>query len=168
MNRFVAGLITVLLFTSAVFAADAWRAPSNAQIDSIYPQVETLYMDLHRNPELSTHEVKTAATIADQLRRLGYEVTTGVGGTGVVGVLKNGAGPTVMIRAELDALPVPEKTGLQYASHVTTKDDQGLDVPVMHACGHDLHMAVGIGTAALLVQNKDRWHGTFIFVGQPA
>jgi amidohydrolase len=86
----------------------------------------------------------------------------------VVGLFKNGAGPVVMLRAELDALPVPEKTGLPFASHATTKDDRGVDVPIMHACGHDLHMAVGIGTAALLVQNKDRWHGTFIYVGQPA
>jgi hippurate hydrolase len=91
-----------------------------------------------------------------------------VGGNGVVGVFKNGAGPVVMLRAELDALPVPEKTGLAYASQVTTHDDRGVEVPVMHACGHDLHMAIGIGTAALLVQNKDRWHGTFIYVGQPA
>ncbi len=135
------------LLVSPLFAADAWRAPSKDQIDGIYPQVETLYMDLHRNPELSLHEEKTAARIADQLRHLGFDVTTGVGGTGVVGVLKSGAGPTVMIRAELDALPVPEKTGLTYASHVTTKDDQGAEVPVMHACGHDLHMAIGIATA---------------------
>lgn len=168
MNRLVASLITILFLTSAVFAADAWQAPSKSQIDGIYPQVESLYEDLHRNPELSLHEVKTAATIAEQLRRLGFDVTTGVGGNGVVGILKNGAGPTVMIRAELDALPVPEKTGLQYASHVTTRDDHGVEVPVMHACGHDLHMAVGIGTATLLVQNKDKWHGTFIYVGQPA
>src|SRR5437667_3380047 len=156
------------LLVSPLFAADAWRAPSKDQIDGIYPQVETLYMDLHRNPELSLHEEKTAARIADQLRHLGFDVTTGVGGTGVVGVLKSGAGPTVMIRAELDALPVPEKTGLTYASHVTTKDDQGAEVPLMHACGHDLHMAIGIATATLLAQNKDRWHGAFIYVGQPA
>jgi hippurate hydrolase len=149
------------------WAAEPWRVAS-AQIDAVYPQVEALYLDLHRNPELSYHEEKTAAKIADQLRKLGYDVTTGVGGNGVVGVFKNGAGPVVMLRAELDALPVPEKTGLAYASHVTTHDDRGVEVPVMHACGHDLHMAIGIGTAALLVQNKDRWRGTFIYVGQPA
>ncbi len=166
MNRHLLALALPLMLATTLLAADAW--PAKAQIDAIYPQVESLYLDLHRNPELSLHEVKTAARMADQLRKLGYDVTTGVGGTGVVGVLKNGAGPTVMIRAELDALPVPEKTGLDYASHVMTKDDSGADVPVMHACGHDLHMAVGIGTAMLLAQNKDRWHGTFIFVGQPA
>lgn len=160
-------LLLVVTLSVASFAADSWTAPS-AQIDIVYPQVESLYFDLHRNPELSYHEEKTAAKIADQLRKLGYDVTTGVGGNGVVGVFKNGAGPVVMLRAELDALPVPEKTGLEYASHVTTHDDRGVEVPVMHACGHDLHMAIGIGTAALLVRNKDRWHGTFIYVGQPA
>jgi amidohydrolase len=160
-------LLLLLTLSLTSWAAETWRTPT-VQIDAVYPQVEALYLDLHRNPELSYHEEKTAAKIADQLRKLGYEVTTGVGGTGVVGVFKNGAGPVVMLRAELDALPVPEKTGLPYASHVTTHDDRGVEVPVMHACGHDLHMAVGIGTAALLVQNKDRWHGTFIYVGQPA
>jgi amidohydrolase len=167
-SHFLIACTVLPLFMVQLFAADAWRAPSKAQIDGIYPQVETLYEDLHRNPELSYHEEKTAATIADQLRKLGFAVTTGVGGTGVVGILKNGAGPTVMIRAELDALPVPEKTGLTYASHVTTHDDRGVEVPVMHACGHDLHMSIGIGTATLLAQNQNRWHGTFIYVGQPA
>src|SRR5713101_6424473 len=99
-------------------APDAWRVPSKEQLDAIYPKAECLYLDLHRNPELSLHEEQTAAKIADQLRRLAFDVTTGIGGTGVVGVLRNGAGPTVMIRAELDALPVLEKTGLPYASHV--------------------------------------------------
>ncbi len=152
----------------SAFAAGPWTAPSRQQVDAVYPQVETLYENLHRNPELSYHEQKTAASIADQLRKLGYEITTGIGGNGVVGILKNGGGPVVMLRAELDALPVPEKTNLPYASHVTTHDDRGVEVPVMHACGHDLHMAVGIGTAALLAQNKEQWHGTFIYVGQPA
>ncbi len=146
-------LLLLLLSLSAAsfpvtsWAAEPWRAPST-QIDSVYPQVEALYLDLHRNPELSYHEEKTAAKIADQLRKLGYDVTTGFGGTGVVGVFKNGSGPVVMLRAELDALPVPEKTGLPYASHVTTHDDRGVEVPVMHACGHDLHMAIGIGKTA--------------------
>jgi amidohydrolase len=153
--------------SAAASIPPSWQV-SSAQIDAVYPQVERLYMDLHRNPELSYHEEKTAVKLAEQLRKLGYEVTTNVGGTGVVGVLKNGSGPVVLLRAEMDALPVPEKTGLPYASHVTTKDDRGVEVPVMHACGHDLHMAVGIGTASLLAQNKDRWQGTFIYVGQPA
>jgi hippurate hydrolase len=171
MKRLILHLFLLFFaFSVASLAADnakSWSA-SPSQIDGVYPQVEALYLDLHRNPELSYHEEKTAAKIADQLRKLGYNVTTGVGGNGVVGIFKNGAGPVVMLRAELDALPVPEKTGLPYASHVTTHDDRGVEVPVMHACGHDLHMAIGIGTAALLAQNKDRWHGTFIYVGQPA
>ncbi|PYX25480.1 MAG: amidohydrolase [Acidobacteria bacterium] len=161
-------LAAALCLPTLLFAADPWRAPSPQQIDAIYPQMRVLYEDLHRNPELSLHEEKTAAKIADQLRKLGYNVTTGVGKTGVVGVLKNGPGPVVMIRAELDALPVLEKTELAYASHATTHNDQDVEVPVMHACGHDLHMSVGMGTAALLAQHKDRWHGTFIYVGQPA
>ena len=161
-------LAAALCLPTLLFAADPWRAPSPQQIDAIYPQMRVLYEDLHRNPELSLHEEKTAAKIADQLRKLGYDVTTGVGKTGVVGVLKNGPGPVVMIRAELDALPVLEKTELAYASHATTHNDQDVEVPVMHACGHDLHMSVGMGTAALLAQHKDRWHGTFIYVGQPA
>lgn len=168
MKHTLVTLCISLILGSSLSPADRWNAPSKAQIDAVYPQVESLYMELHRNPELSLHEQKTAATIADQLRRLGFDVTTGVGGTGVVGVLKNGEGPTVMIRAELDALPVLEKTDLPYASHVTTKDENGADVPVMHACGHDLHMAIGMGTATLLAQNKHRWGGTFIYVGQPA
>ena len=161
-------LAAALCVPTLLLAAEPWRAPSAQQIDAIYPQMRVLYEDLHRNPELSLHEEKTAAKIADQLRKLGYDVTTSVGKTGVVGVLKNGPGPAVMIRAELDALPVLEKTELPYASHATTHNDQDVEVPVMHACGHDLHMSAGMGTAALLAQHKDRWHGTFIYVGQPA
>jgi amidohydrolase len=161
-------LAAALCLPALLFAADPWGAPSAQQIDAIYPQMRVLYEDLHRNPELSLHEEKTAAKIADQLHKLGYDVTTGVGKTGVVGVLKNGPGPVVMIRAELDALPVLEKTELAYASYATTHNDQDVEVPVMHACGHDLHMSVGMGTAALLAQHRDRWHGTFIYVGQPA
>ena len=166
MKRTALLLFSLLVAAMPLAAADTWTAPSQSQIDAIYPQIEALYEKLHRNPELSLHEVKTAATIADQLRQLGFDVTAGVGGTGVVGVLKNGPGPTVMIRAELDALPILEKTGLPFASHVTTHNDQGEEVPVMHACGHDLHMSIGIGTATLLARNKGRWHGTFIYVGQ--
>jgi hippurate hydrolase len=165
MTRIAAFLF---LLTTSLFAADPWRSPSRQQVDALYPAIRMLYEDLHRDPELSFHEEKTAAKMADRLRQLGFQVTSNIGGNGVVGVLKNGSGPTVMVRAELDALPVLEKTGLPYASHVTTRDDQGIQVPVMHACGHDLHMAVAIGTAMLLAQHKDHWHGTFLFVGQPA
>ena len=134
----------------------------------MYPEAHALYLDLHQNPELSGHETQTAAKLAGRLRALGYEVTEHVGGTGIVATLKNGAGPTVMLRTELDALPVEEKTGLPYASKVHAKDDAGHDVPVAHACGHDLHMAALVGTAAIMAHSKDTWHGTLMLIGQPA
>ena len=134
----------------------------------MYPEAYALYLDLHQNPELSSHETRTAAKLASQLRALGYDVTEHVGGTGIVAILKNGSGPTVMLRTELDALPVEEKTGLAYESKVRTKDDSGRDVPVMHACGHDLHMASLLGTAAVMAHSKDSWHGTLMLIGQPA
>jgi hippurate hydrolase len=139
-----------------------------SEVNSVYPQVQTLYVDLHQHPELSLHEVNTAARLASNLRTLGYEVTEKVGGTGVVGILRNGTGLTIMLRTELDALPVEEKTGLPYASTVHTKDDAGHDVPVMHACGHDIHMAAWVGTATIMAQTKRDWHGTLILVAQPA
>ena len=135
---------------------------------ALYPQVESLYIDLHKNPELSLHEEKTAAKLAERMRKLGYEVTTNVGGFGIVAILKNGPGPTLMIRTDMDALPVLEQTGLPYASKVTTHDDAGIEVPVMHACGHDVHMATWIGTATILAKSKDLWKGTLMFIGQPA
>jgi len=141
---------------------------SASDLDRVYAPAESLYFDLHQHPELSLHEVQTAAKIADRLKSLGYEVTTGVGLTGVVAILKNGAGPVIMLRTELDALPVPEQTGLPYASTVTTKDDSGATVPVMHACGHDLHMAALTGTADWMAHNKQQWHGTLMLIGQPA
>ena len=166
-------LIVILTITLAVArqlsAGSATPStPLSTQVDSIYKDVEALYIHLHQNPELSLHEQKTAAKLVDALRQTGFEVTTGVGGTGVVGVLRNGPGPTVMLRTDTDALPVEEKTGLPYASHVRTKDDSGADVPVMHACGHDIHMASWIGTARIMAATKDRWHGTLVMVGQPA
>jgi len=143
-------------------------AAQTAGLDAIYPEMDALYLDLHRSPELSRNEVKTSAKMAERLRKLGFEVTTGIGGTGVVGVLRNGSGPTVMLRTELDALPVEEKTGLSYASKVTATDAAGRAVPVMHACGHDIHMTSWVATATLLSRGKDRWRGTVVMVGQPA
>jgi hippurate hydrolase len=140
----------------------------SAEVQSVYPEVQSLYIDLHEHPELSTHEVNTAAKLAALLRKLGYEVTGNVGGTGVVGILRNGNGPVVMLRTELDALPVEEKTGLAYGSKATTKDDSGREVHVMHACGHDIHMAAWIGTADIMAKTKSQWHGTLMLVGQPA
>ncbi len=134
------------------------------------------YKMLHAAPELSHHEEKTAAFFAGELRKLGYTVTEHIGkyekpewtGYGVVGILKNGAGPTVLIRTELDALPVEEKTGVPYASKVKTKNDAGVEVSVMHACGHDIHMTSMLGTAKVLAERKGEWHGTLIILGQPA
>ena len=134
------------------------------------------YKMLHAAPELSHHEEKTAAFFASELRKLGYTVTEHIGkyekpewtGYGVVGILKNGAGPTVLIRTELDALPVDEKTGVPYASKVKTKNDASVEVSVMHACGHDIHMTSMLGTAKVLAEKKGEWHGTLIILGQPA
>ena len=151
----------------ALLLLAAGTPPGLEGLDALYPQLDALYVQLHQSPELSMKEEKTAATMAEQLRKLGYEVTTGVGGTGVVGVLRNGKGPTVLLRTELDALPVEEKTGLPFASHVTGTNPAGQTVPVMHACGHDAHMAGWTGAAALLAKDKDRWRGTVLMVGQP-
>ncbi len=153
---------------AGLIAAASAQTPTSKEVDAVYPDAHALYVDLHENPELSSHEVQTAAKLAGRLRGLGYEVTEHVGGTGIVAILKNGAGPTVMLRTELDALPVEEKTGLAYASKVRTKNDAGQDVPVMHACGHDLHMASVLGTAEVMAHSKDSWHGTLMLIGQPA
>jgi hippurate hydrolase len=170
MKRAFAVALAAGCFASRLVAAQA-VAPQNAALaglDALYPDLQRLYFDLHRNPELSFHEEKTAAKLADRLRALGFEVTTGIAGTGVVGLLRNGKGPTVMIRTDLDALPVEERTGLPYASKATTKNDSGATVSVMHACGHDVHMSSWIGTATLLSKTRDRWRGTLMMVGQPA
>jgi hippurate hydrolase len=159
---------TVLILAASGWSQSSGQASLSGEVNSVYPQVETLYMDLHRHPELSGHEVNTAATIAAKLRGLGYDVTEHVGGTGVVAVLRDGSGSTVMLRTELDALPVEEKTGLAYASKVTVKNDAGLTVPVMHACGHDIHMAALVGTAEIMAKTKGQWHGTLVLIGQPA
>jgi amidohydrolase len=157
----------LFLFFAIAISSYAQTVTSK-EVDAAYPAAHELYLDLHQNPELSSHETQTAAKLAARLRNLGYEVTEGVGGTGVVAILKNGAGPTVMVRTELDALPVEEKTGLSYASKVHAKDDAGRDVPVMHACGHDVHMAVLVGTADIMAHTKASWHGTLMLIGQPA
>jgi amidohydrolase len=163
-----AALLSLMLLGPFAARADSDQRPILASLDSIYRDLDTLYIDLHQTPELSRHEEKTAAKMAARLRKLGFEVTTGIGGTGVVGVLRNGSGPTVMLRTELDALPMEEKTGLPFASKVLAKNDAGLAVPVMHACGHDIHMTSWVGAAILLAQSKDRWRGTLVMVGQPA
>jgi amidohydrolase len=129
---------------------------------------EAMYMDLHKNPELSQQEFRTSAKMAETLKNLGFEVTTGVGGNGVTGIFRNGDGPVLMLRTDMDALPVREMTGLPYASKVVTHDINGNETPVMHACGHDLHMTVWCGVLQTLVSLKQKWHGTIVAVAQPA
>ncbi|ALJ14730.1 peptidase M20 [Sphingopyxis macrogoltabida] len=144
----------------------AEKAAISRRLDTEYPQLDALYKDLHRHPELSHQEVRTAAKLAAEMRRLGFEVTEGVGGTGIVAILRNGTGPTVLVRTDLDALPMEEKTGLPYASKAR-QTWQGKLGPVAHSCGHDVHMATWIGTAAMLAASRERWNGTLMFAGQP-
>src|SRR5947209_7077596 len=136
-------------------------------LSAIYPDIEALYIDLHEHPELSMQEVQTSAKVASRLKDAGLEVTSGVGGTGMVGILRNGSGPTVMLRGDMDALPIEEKTGLPYASNVKVKNSAGQVVPVGHMCGHDLHTSCLVGTAHLLAQGKQAWSGTLMIVAQP-
>jgi hippurate hydrolase len=161
-------IAAALLGFAHATVAQTRPADAAAEVDAVYPQADALYRDLHQRPELSGHEQKTAETLAAALRTLGFEVTTGVGRTGVVGVLKNGAGPVVLLRTELDGLPVEEKTGLDYASTARTRNDDGVDVGLMHACGHDLHMAAWMATARIMAGARDRWAGTLVLIGQPA
>ena len=167
-----------LALASALIASvAAAQSPAlDSRIDQELPSLVSTYKTLHASPELSRHEDKTAALLARELRGFGYEVTEHVGkypkpewqGHGIVAVMKNGAGPTVLVRADMDALPVEEQTGLPYASHVHTKNDAGVDVGVMHACGHDVHVTSLIGTAKLLAAMKEQWHGTLVLIGQPS
>jgi amidohydrolase len=168
MRRSAIVLLGLLGVTGRAPSQTAWTTPSTAEVDAIYPDVESLYIDLHRNPELAFQEVQTAAKLAARVKALGYEVTSGVGRTGIVAVLQNGPGATVMLRTELDALPVEEKTNLPFASTVTVKNAAGQTTAVMHACGHDIHMAAWAGTARLMAEHKDQWHGTLMLIGQPA
>jgi amidohydrolase len=167
-HRLIMKTAGLFLFFSLAISVCAQTPASSREVDAVYPAAHDLYIEFHQAPELSSHETETASKLASRLRALGYEVTEGVGGTGVVAILKNGDGPTVMLRTELDALPVEEKTGLTYASKVHAKDDSGRDVPVMHACGHDLHMAAIVGTADVMAHSKQSWHGTLMLIGQPA
>jgi len=150
--------------------SDKVASPSTRATDalrSMLPQLEALYKDVHSHPELSMQEKRTAALAADHLRAAGFEVTTGVGVTGVVGVLRNGDGPTVMLRADMDALPVEEATGLPYASKVTATDREGKVVPVSHMCGHDMHVTWLVGASRLLADARSTWQGTLLAVFQP-
>ncbi len=159
-----------LLLPSLTAAAEVKQqaAAITRIVTAEYDSLESLYKHLHTNPELSLREVKTAARMARELKDLGFEVTEKVGGTGVVGVLRNGKGPTVLVRTDMDALPVVEQTGLPYASKVRTRDKNDREVGVMHACGHDMHMTCWVGAARVLARLKDHWQGTLVFIGQPA
>ena len=138
-----------------------------SNLHTLLPDLESVYKDIHSHPELSMQEQRTAGIAAERLRAAGYDVTTGIGKTGVVGVLRNGDGPVVMLRADMDALPVREATGVPYASSVTA-DQNGNPVPVMHACGHDMHVTWLIGAATVLAQNRNAWRGSLMPVFQPA
>jgi amidohydrolase len=174
MNRFVNSL------AAAVALSAANLLPAHAELDvanlkkaietslaSDYPKLDALYKELHAHPELAFQEVKTAARLAAEMRALGFDVTENVGKTGLVAIYRNGDGPTIMVRTELDALPMEEKTGLDYASRDKTNWN-GREVFVAHSCGHDIHMASWIGTAKTLLGLKDQWHGTLMFIAQPA
>jgi amidohydrolase len=160
-------LLVALAAAGVAHAAPLPQAMSD-QLNAAYPAIESFYQDLHRHPELAFNEHLTAAKLAERAKALGFEVTTGIGGTGVVAIMRNGPGPTVMLRTELDALPVLEKTGLAYASTVTAKNAAGEAIPVAHACGHDLHMSAWFGSAKLMADNRKQWSGTLMLVGQPA
>ena len=161
------GLAAVCLAAQAQGVAERFGKRIDAQIAQHYPHVEALYRDLHANPELAFAEVQTAKKLAAEMRALGFEVTEGVGKTGLVALLRNGPGPVVMVRTELDGLPMEEKTGLPFASRAKTTF-QGKETFVAHSCGHDLHMASWVGTARTLVALKDQWRGTLMFIAQPA
>lgn len=161
-------MLAMVFLAAATALAQKALPPALAPLDGLYPELDKLYLDLHQSPELSLHEEKTSAKMASQLRALGFEVAERVGGYGVVGVLKNGKGPTILVRADMDGLPVEEKTGFSYASKVTVKDDSGATVPVMHACGHDIHMTSWVGAATLLAKDKGHWRGTLVMIAQPA
>jgi len=143
-------------------------ASVDKKLDADIKELVALYQHLHTNPELSLMETRTSSRLAEEMKNLGYDVTEKVGGNGIVAVLKNGPGPVVLIRTDMDALPITEQTGLPYASKVKMKDWNGNEVGVMHACGHDIHMTCWIGTARVLAAMKDQWSGTVVFMGQPA
>ncbi|HEY2678659.1 MAG TPA: amidohydrolase [Steroidobacteraceae bacterium] len=168
----------IIVFLAAFAAAVAAQAAEpfdvaaaklkiDAVLDKNYPQLDKLYKDIHAHPEVAFQENRTAALLASEMRKLGFEVTEHVGRTGIVALYRNGAGPTVMVRTELDALPMEEKTGLPYASRATQVVD-GKTTFVAHSCGHDSHMAWWLGTAQALLAMKNQWHGTLMFIGQPA
>src|SRR6202163_793792 len=173
MNRFAKALLSSVALGAAFAPAQAeidvikLKAAIETSVEADYPKLDALYKDIHAHPEVAFQEVKTAAKLAAEMRALGFEVTEKIGKTGLAAIYRNGDGPTIMVRTELDALPMEEKTGLPYASRVKTTY-LGKETFVAHTCGHDLHMSIWVGTARTLVALKNRWHGTLMFVAQPA
>ncbi|WP_380875410.1 N-acyl-L-amino acid amidohydrolase [Sphingomonas sp. DBB INV C78] len=160
---------SLFAFTAlSLVATPALADPLGDAVKADMPSLLTIYRDLHANPELSGEEVKSAAKMAAEAKKAGFEVTTGVGKTGVVAVMKNGPGPVVLLRADMDALPLVEQTGIPYASKVKAATREGAETGVMHACGHDTHMTAWIGTARRMAAMKSQWSGTLVMVGQPA
>lgn len=157
-----------IVLLALMLGMPARAADVAAMVREELPSLARLYEELHANPELSLQEVETAARLAAELRGAGLEVTEKVGGHGLVGVLRNGEGPVILVRTDLDGLPVKEQTGVAYASRKVVKDDLGREVPVMHACGHDAHMACFVGTARVMARRRDEWRGTLLMIGQPA
>src|SRR5580704_9571342 len=172
MKLFLAPLLAstalcIALPAHAELDVSALKSAIETSVESNYDHLDALYKDIHAHPELAFQEVKTAAKLAAEMRALGFEVTEQIGKTGLVAIYRNGSGPTIMVRTELDALPMEEKTGLPYAS----RDKQtwyGRETFVAHSCGHDIHMASWVGTAKTLVGLKDQWQGTLMFIAQPA
>jgi amidohydrolase len=169
VHKVVLGTALLALMAGRASALDvaAVKPGVEAEVAADYPHLLALYKDIHAHPELGFQETRTAAKLAGEMRALGFTVTEGVGKTGLVAIYRNGPGPTVMMRTELDALPLEEKTGLAYASHEKAIWD-GRESFVAHACGHDVHMAIWVGTAKALLATKDKWRGTLMFVGQPS
>ncbi|MGF1462968.1 MAG: amidohydrolase [Maricaulaceae bacterium] len=176
MNRLLTSAAMASVLCAGAYAHSDAQAEASADTANLTEAVEAdyvrsleaLFKHFHANPELSHREYETAKRLAQEIEAFGYTVTTGVGGTGVVAVMENGAGPTVLLRADMDGLPVPEKSGLDYASTARQKDIDGIVKPVMHACGHDVHMTALVGAARQLAQRKDQWSGTLVLIGQPA
>ena len=159
----------LLLFTAINLSADSpIQKTVQARVADEYGKLFELYKHLHSHPEISFQEAKTGLRLGQEMKALGFEVTQNIGGHGVVCVIKNGKGPTVLVRTDTDALPVSEATGLPYASKQKTIDNKGVEVPTMHACGHDVHMTCWVGTAKVLTSLKDKWNGTLVFIAQPA
>ena len=161
-------LVSAMALAVGTFASPAMADDLRADLEEDMPQLMEVYRDLHANPELSFQEVRTAKLLAERARALGFEVTEGVGKTGVVAVMRNGDGPTVMLRADMDGLPVVEQTGLPFASTREGVPASGVETGIMHACGHDTHMTGWLGAAQLLVERKDQWQGTLVMILQPA